>query len=212
MSKTKVSSSSSTLNSKIVLLGTSSVGKSCLMKRYIEDSFETTAATIGAASVEKTVTNSKGQELHLSIWDTAGQERYKSLSSFYCRGATCALICFDISSPNTFKDVDKWTETFWASSPAENSFVVLVGTKKDNATKENQVDTDDAEKAVKRRGFEAYFSTSAKTGDGIQDLFGFIVDRLFEAASQSEQNSSMDANRVHMGGGRQKKNKSSCCK
>ena len=95
---------------KVVLLGDTSVGKSCLASRFVNDTFFTfQEPTIGAAFMTKTLDNEK-YKIRFEIWDTAGQERYRSLAPMYYRGAMAAIIVFDITQPDTFDGAKKWIQ------------------------------------------------------------------------------------------------------
>ena len=89
---------SKVLNYKLVLLGDSAVGKSCISNRFVNDNFyDFQEPTIGAAfSTKEFVFNEK--KIKYEIWDTAGQERYRSLAPMYYRGARAAVIVFDITN------------------------------------------------------------------------------------------------------------------
>ena len=93
---------------KLVLLGDSAVGKSCLATRFVNDDYhEFQEPTIGAAFLTKEIiVNDK--KITFEIWDTAGQERYKSLAPMYYRGASAALIVFDITSRDSFNGAKLW--------------------------------------------------------------------------------------------------------
>mmetsp|Transcript_6817 Transcript_6817/g.25451 ORF Transcript_6817/g.25451 Transcript_6817/m.25451 type:complete len:251 (-) Transcript_6817:84-836(-) len=116
----------------MVLMGNSSVGKTCLSTRFSENRFSPlTTSTIGAAFVRNRFNvrcSSRSVPCTIKLSDTAGTETYSSLSSFYCRKAHCALLCFDLTSKKSLLELDKWIEL------TENSAVqyfVLVGCKRD---------------------------------------------------------------------------------
>mmetsp|Transcript_37875 Transcript_37875/g.126724 ORF Transcript_37875/g.126724 Transcript_37875/m.126724 type:complete len:162 (-) Transcript_37875:354-839(-) len=95
---------------KLVLLGQPGVGKTCLVYRYLYNTFGETISTIGASFAMKKI-ESNGRPCNLGIWDTAGQERFDSLSSFYCRGARAAIICFDLTDRASFECLQsKWVK------------------------------------------------------------------------------------------------------
>jgi GTPase SAR1 family protein len=84
---------------KLVLLGDSGVGKSCLVLRYVRNQFDPASKiTVGAAFLSHNVSLPEGQTIKFEIWDTAGQERYLSLAPLYYRGAHAAAIVYDISN------------------------------------------------------------------------------------------------------------------
>ena len=87
-----------TADLKLVLLGDMATGKTCLVQRFLHDTWtQNPLSTIGASFAVKRM-DAAGRSCVLGIWDTAGQERFDSLSSFYCRGARAAVICFDLTN------------------------------------------------------------------------------------------------------------------
>jgi len=112
---------------KVVLLGKTSVGKTCLVERFLHGKFkDNTVATVGAAFGAKKLTI-KGKEITLGIWDTAGQERYESMSRIYYRSAKAALICYDLSDKKSFEKVQFWIDELVANE--EGCSIYIVGTK-----------------------------------------------------------------------------------
>ena len=102
--------SSSIRNYKLVLLGNSAVGKSCLVLRFTRDQyFEFQEPTIGAAFSIATV-EVDNMKIRFEIWDTAGQERYRSLAPMYYRGAVAAIIVYDITNLDSFEGAKTWVE------------------------------------------------------------------------------------------------------
>ena len=115
---------------KIVLIGDSGVGKTNLLGRYLKKEYkEETKATVGVEFGEKKY-ELNGLKIKAQIWDTAGQERYKAITSMYYKGAKGALIVFDLSSKNTFQNVEKWyNEIKKTADPNIN--LILIGNKRD---------------------------------------------------------------------------------
>ena len=93
---------------KIVVIGDSGVGKSNILSRYVKDTFSTDSkTTIGVEFASKQLTI-KDKTIKIQIWDTAGQERFRSVSSYYYKGAVGALLCYDITRESTFENLSKW--------------------------------------------------------------------------------------------------------
>merc|ERR1719498_1876386 len=91
---------------KILLIGNSGVGKSCLLMRYVENNFTTNFFnTIGVDFKMKTI-NINDQEVKLQIWDTAGQERFRTITCNYYRGAHGVVIVYDITDRDSFESVN----------------------------------------------------------------------------------------------------------
>jgi len=153
---------------KIVTLGETGVGKSSLICRVINDNFfEFQEPTIGAAFQVKEI-ELEHTKVKLEIWDTAGQERYKSLAPMYYRGATVALICFDLGNPDSLKTAMEWNhEILKKGMPDCCRF--LVGTKADC----NKIVENGAEFAAKEGMI--YVETSAKNNKNITELFKAVA-------------------------------------
>jgi len=151
---------------KVVLLGKHSVGKTCLVERFLHGQFkDSTVATVGAAFGAKKV-EVYGREITLGVWDTAGQERYESMSRIYYRGAKAALVCFDLSDMKSFEKVRFWVEELMLNE--ESCDIYIVGTKLD-MTGQGHV-SEEIRDYVSRINAKL-FLTSARTGEGIEALF-----------------------------------------
>ena len=95
---------------KLVLLGDSAVGKSSLVLRFVRGQFfEYQESTIGAAFLTQTVALDDAT-VKFEIWDTAGQERYRSLAPMYYRGASAAIVVYDITNPDSFAGAKSWVK------------------------------------------------------------------------------------------------------
>ncbi|PSN68341.1 ras-domain-containing protein [Corynespora cassiicola Philippines] len=132
--------------------------------------------------------------MKLSLWDTAGQETYKSITRSYFRGASGALLVFDISRKNTFLSATSWLHDL-RQIAEENIVVVLVGNKSDLAnastvsdadqphqSEENkrQVTKEEAEEWCKQNGVMQYVETSAKSGEGVERAFLEVAERIYQ--------------------------------
>ena len=91
---------------KIVVIGSSGTGKTNISARYTRDQFnEGSQATLGVEFMTKVVELPNNRKIKISLWDTAGQERYKALSKVYYKGASAALVVYDITDPNSYIEV-----------------------------------------------------------------------------------------------------------
>lgn len=117
---------------KIVLIGDSSVGKSALVYRFIQNKLLTESkATVGIAFLKQSLVDEEtGEEFTLQIWDTAGQEKFQSVTTHHYRAADGALLVFDISSEQSFINLDKWLAELRENTDP-NVVVAMVGTKVD---------------------------------------------------------------------------------
>lgn len=167
-------------NTKVVIVGDTQVGKSCILFRYVEDKFNMdTTSTIGAAFFTKQIETGNGQ-IKLQLWDTAGQEDFRSLSPLYYRSASIAIIVFDLTVADTFKHVQDWMNEI-REKAASCTFVAIVGNKCD--LEDRVITTTDAKKAATAFGANLYAETSAKTGEGIKELFDIIAQTDVEGIS-----------------------------
>ncbi|KAK7182914.1 hypothetical protein DPSP01_009677 [Paraphaeosphaeria sporulosa] len=130
------------------------------------------------------------KHMKLSLWDTAGQETYKSITRSYFRGASGALLVFDISRKNTFLSATSWLADL-RQIAEENIVVVLVGNKSDlaasstvsgeeSADNKRQVSKEEAEEWCKANGVMQYVETSAKSGEGVERAFLEVAERIYQ--------------------------------
>ena len=126
----KISQSDNFINFKLIIIGDSGVGKSCLLKRAVQNSFETGyQATIG---FEFLLMHFKVNDLKikLQIWDTCGQEMYRSLVQGFYRNTSLAIIVYDISRRPSFDALDVWLKDLRQHTEADIP-VFIVGNKMD---------------------------------------------------------------------------------
>ena len=96
---------------KYIIVGESSVGKSCLLLQFIDNRFKDSHdLTIGVDFGSKTIQLNDNTNVKVQIWDTAGQERYRSLAPMYYRGAAAAIIVYDITNPDSFAGAKSWVK------------------------------------------------------------------------------------------------------
>ncbi|EDR24605.1 GTP-binding protein ryH1, putative [Entamoeba dispar SAW760] len=162
------------MKQKIVFLGDSSVGKTCIIGRFMTGDFSTGyEATIGTDFSTKTMTF-QNKSIQLQIWDTAGQERYRSLIPSYIRDSSAAVIVYDINDRQSFENVDKWIEDVRSKEKGE-IFLFLVGNKLDLGHRE----VTQKEALAKGQNYQCTcFETSAKTNINITELFNAITEKL----------------------------------
>jgi Ras-related protein Rab-21 len=167
-----------TIDAKIVLLGDTGVGKTSLALRFVQDAFSSrTAPTVGASFLTK-VLLVEDCKIKLRIWDTAGQERFRSLAPMYYRGACAAVIVFDITREDSFKKMCEWVKELQINL-SEDILVVVVGNKAD-LDKYRRVDKAKAEEYARSIAALSYVEASAKTGEGIEDIFLNLAHKLNE--------------------------------
>jgi small GTP-binding protein len=169
---------------KVVVVGDTQVGKTCLVARLVTDQFHATGLpTIGAAFQNHIITTSKGA-VTLQIWDTAGQEKYRALTPMYYRNARAALVVFDVTNHQSFQALEEWI-TDLDSNP-DSVTLFLVGNKCD-LEDDRVVTTNMAKDWADQHEAVTYVETSAKTGMGVIDLFTRVAECVVSDAAFAEE-------------------------
>ena len=166
------------LSFKIIIVGDSGVGKSCLSikasRNYFEDFY---SPTVGFEFLTFTV-KVEDQNIKLQIWDTCGQEVYRSLISSFYRSASLAIIVYSIDSEESFSNIDKWLNDIKTQSNPDVK-IFLVGNKADLEDK-RQVTKESGEKFFKDHKLSFFTETSAKTGFNVQNVFIEVAKELYK--------------------------------
>jgi len=163
---------------KVVILGDPAVGKTSITMRYAKNEFKDTYTnTIGAQFQQPKITLKNGNTLKVNLWDTAGEEKFRSMLSMYYKEAKGVLIAYDISSKDTFLNIEKWLQTLNDHIKKEEAVICLIGNKKDLPANEKEVDTNTARKFAESHGM-LFAEVSAKTGDGVEDVFKNLAEEL----------------------------------
>eukprot|EP00249_Psilotum_nudum_P013169 c24192_g1_i1 orf=566-1171(-) len=153
---------------KLLLIGDSGVGKSCLLLRFADDTYaENYISTIGVDFKIRTV-ELDGKTIKLQIWDTAGQERFRTITSSYYRGAHGIIIVYDVTDMESFKNVKQWlNEIGRYASDSVNK--LLVGNKND-LTAKRVVDYQMGKAFANELGIP-FLETSAKNATNVEQAF-----------------------------------------
>lgn len=168
---------------KLLLLGDSAVGKTCLLLRYSDSTFqEMHLSTIGLDYRLKTVSLGGGKKVKVQIWDTAGQDRFYSITKNYYKGAQGILLVFDITDFGSFSHTKKWLEQI-REETSENTVIYLIGNKSDLSANRS-VDTNLAIKIAEENGLK-YRETSAKSGYNIDQTFTDLITEIDGIYSQN---------------------------
>lgn len=156
---------------KVIIIGPGAVGKTSLLRRYVENRFsENYKLTIGVDFMTKVVEFKPGDSAKLTIWDIGGQERYKFLHESFFEKTNGALIVFDLTRPSTFNEIDNWVKELREYAGDRVPFIVL-GNKLDLIEDIGQItERDEVQQVVNQEG-GVYIETSAKTGDNVAKSF-----------------------------------------
>ena len=130
---------------KVVIVGDSGVGKSCLLVRYTDDRYENQVSTVGVDFKTRDVTVGQGTRVRLQLWDTAGQERYRATMAAYYRGAQGIIFTYSVDDERTFKNIPRWIADV-EKTAGPGCAKILIGNKADVDDKsERQVHYNEAQ-------------------------------------------------------------------
>ena len=173
---------------KVVLIGNSGVGKTCISSRYINEKYsESEGSTVGASYFQKFL-EIDGKNIQLDIWDTAGQEKYRSMGKMFYKDAYIVIFVYDITDHKSFDDLKNVWYDELKKTGEKNTVYAVVGNKNDLYLNE-KVNEDEARQWADEIG-AIYGLVSAKTGDCIKPLFNNVVKKYlspdFEAKINDE--------------------------
>lgn len=168
---------------KYIIVGDTAVGKSCLLLRFTDNRFQAQHdLTIGVEFGSRTIMIDSNQ-VKLQIWDTAGQEKFRSITRSYYRGASGALLVYDITRRETFEHLNSWLEDCRKCS-SNNIVIILVGNKSDMES-QRQVSRSEGEEFAKKNGLH-FIETSAKTAEMVEEAFIQTAKEIYEKAENGE--------------------------
>ena len=161
---------------KIVLIGDSGVGKTCIVSRYVKGVFpKGKNATIGVEFAAKNLRLKSGTRVKAQIWDTAGQERYLAITTAHYRRAIGALVVYDITKRETFYNCEKWVQDIKTQADPEIT-IMLVGNKLDIVPqKDKEVSTTEAEEFANKNGL-MFRETSALSDTNVTSAFEDLLN------------------------------------
>ena len=183
---------------KCVLLGESGTGKSSLIERFINNTFrkDTPSTLIGSFSSKVVYYEKENIKIRYDIWDTAGQEKYRSINKIFYQDAQVTLLVYDITQKETYDAIKNyWFQEVKDNAP-EDVIVFIVGNKSDLYEKE-AVNEEEARQYAKDIN-ALYKLVSAENGDGINEIFKMIGERMltqeFLEKIKNEKNNNNDNN------------------
>jgi len=195
---------------KVVLLGETGVGKTSIIARFINNSFEEEViSTKGANFSSKTIIfkECKNKSLQFDLWDTAGQEQYRSLTMIFYKDAKIAILVYDITRKETFEEIKK----YWYKQIKENStpdIIIAVVANKCDLLDNEEVSEEEGKEFANQIG-AIFKSTSCFQNVGIQELFKAIGIKFLNS-NFSDDTTGKNKN-LKIGGNGSGKNKKKCC-
>ena len=177
---------------KVLVLGESGVGKSCIVRRYIHNTYDDDSIpTVGTDFARKLVKTPDGHRVNMMVWDTAGQERFRSLTTSFYRGVHAFFVVYDVSDPQSFRTIEYWLEQIKLNATLPDALRILVANKIDLR---DGSDPDSGRVFVTRsEGVQfardhgmLFFECSALTCAGVQQAFEEVVCKILEEPSLCE--------------------------
>jgi Ras-related protein Rab-1A len=199
---------------KILLVGDTSVGKTSILSKYIDDIFEENhISTIGVEYKVKSLCVNE-RKIKLCIWDSSGQDRFRSITQSFFRNADGILFIFDLTEKNTFEGVKQWLID--SESYDLNIKKILVGNKVDLIEK-RKVEKEIIDNFVNRMQLK-YYEMSAKDGTNVDNVFRELAEMILSGLSEKDLNEKLnkeDLDKINNGSfiitNPGKKTKKQCC-
>jgi Ras-related protein Rab-5C len=180
MKSAQVTSRRAQRSEKVVLIGAASSGKTSILGRFSQSRFvANTESTVGAAFVPKLIAVGE-VELRLEIWDTGGTEKYKSLAPMYYRDARAAILVFDVTNDQSFRDASSWLSDF--RERGHPTAICAGAANKIDLAEQKVVSKSDCDALAEECGLNFIMETSALDGTNVNKLFNELAKRLLQAS------------------------------
>ena len=162
---------------KILLIGESKVGKTCLINSYVIRSFNINQLSTVGLDFRTKKLDIQGKQIILNIYDTAGQERFRNLATGYMKSADGFLVCFDLTSESTLENVTSWINSI-KNTARKNASMLIIGNKSD-LNEDREVTTEQGKQFAAKNGID-YLETSSKMHIGVDEAFETLVKKILE--------------------------------
>ena len=187
---------------KILTIGESNVGKTCILRRFVENKFSKIhLSTIGIDYRTKSL-HVYGKEVKLKIWDTAGQERYHNITSQIYKGADGILLVYDVTEESSFIKIKDWMEQIITNIGGDDISIILVGNKCD--IQERAISKESGQEMANSLKVN-YYETSALNGTGINEAFEGLTKEIMKKKNLSHEVRNISLDSTHH------PNKKKCC-
>ena len=159
---------------KIILLGESGVGKTCIINRYLNNEFiSESSSTLGSYSSKKEVIKNNNKLL-LNIWDTTGQEKYHSITNLFIQGTDIVILVYSIDSKSSFNNLNFWYESVKEKLEDKQYILAIIGNKSD-LTENEEVSEDEGKKYAKEKNAIFKLVSARVDAKGINTLFDTVL-------------------------------------
>jgi Ras-related protein Rab-8A len=186
---------------KLLIIGESGVGKTCLLLRFTDDSFTANHLTTIGIDFKIKIINLENKLIKLQIWDTAGQERFRTITKTYYKGAHGIILTYDVTDETSFKNIKNWIKQI--EQNAQNTVCkVLVGNKCDKP--DRKVSEEQGKTLAQEYGMQ-FFETSAKSNQNVNETFTFLTKEILKGNTGTTSGSGKTITK------QEKKKKEKCC-
>ena len=186
---------------KLLIIGESGVGKTCLLLRFTDDSFTANHLTTIGIDFKIKIINLENKLIKLQIWDTAGQERFRTITKTYYKGAHGIILTYDVTDETSFKNIKNWIKQI--EQNAQNTVCkVLVGNKCDKP--DRKVSEEQGKTLAQEYGMQ-FFETSAKSNQNVNETFTFLTKEILKGNTGTTSGSGKTITK------QEKKKKDKCC-
>lgn len=160
---------------KFLTVGDSSVGKTCILMRYANDTFSPTFITTIGIDFKIKYVDIDGKRIKLQIWDTAGQERFRSITQSYFRGANGSIVVYDVTNRDSFQHISRWLEDLEKAKIKKETICIVA----------NKIDIPNLRVVTRAEGEGLaakykikYFECSARSGEGVDVIFRTLANDI----------------------------------
>ena len=203
---------------KLIVVGETNVGKTSLIKQYIENIFsEEKTATVGYDTISKDL-EIENRKLKLNIWDTCGQEQYRTINQMFVKNSKIALLVYDITQKDTFNELKNYWYTYITNSLGKNIIIGIAGNKCD-LYEDEEVKNEEGKEYAESIG-AIFKETTAKNNEAISQLIELLTKKYIETIGNVKNinNNNVNKNKENKGVQLNKENvtksnkKKGCCK
>lgn len=197
---------------KLILLGDSGVGKSSIIKRYMEDSFEDNiTSTLGSSFLEKTI-NVKGKKVKIEVWDTAGQEEFRSVTKIFVKNSKIIILVYNVTDKNSFDGLNYWYD-FIQKELGQNVILGLAGNKTDLIFEDGfdeEITSEEGKEFAKKINANFALVSAKESGKEINSLFTQCIESYLDSRKNNE-DTNYNIKLTHDNGSFINNPKSECC-
>ena len=166
---------------KVILLGDSGVGKTCIINRYINDEFNPNSKTTLGSNASSKVIKRDQVSYILNLWDTTGQEKYHSITNLFIKGSNIVVLVYSIDLLLSFKGLDYWYKSVQEKLGGNKYVLAIVGSKSDLIkNEEEEVSEEEAKKFAEEKNAIFKLVSSKEDPEGINNLFDTLLDELIK--------------------------------